>query len=71
MPYCNQPIVHVNKLTEENIEFIVENTDLRYEITKKGRFVHADFKLFEFLSVANALRRVCIAEVPTVGKRQI
>ena len=46
MPYCNQPIVHVNKLTEENIEFTVESTDL---------------------SVANALRRVCMAEVPVMA----
>ncbi len=30
MPYCNQPVVHVSKVTEENIEFTLENTDLRY-----------------------------------------
>lgn len=63
MPYANQPSVHITDLTDDNCKFYIEDTDLRYTVFN----LYVVFLNINIFSVANSIRRVLIAETPTLA----
>lgn len=68
-----QPSVKLTELTGENVKFQISDTDLRYEqnnilIDHKWSFFFLFSNIFSYyISLANSLRRVFIAETPTLA----
>jgi DNA-directed RNA polymerase II subunit RPB3 len=57
------PKISISELTKEHMKFVLSNCDLRFVIDLNG---NCGSNLF--FSLANSLRRIMIAEVPTIGK---
>ena len=60
------PKISITELTNEHVKFILYNCDLRYK--QKETILNIVFNDFYHFSFANSLRRIMIAEVPTISK---
>lgn len=65
------PNITIRELTKDRITFILSDTDLRYILIILQHNVFEINDICLNTSVANSLRRVMIAEVPTVGKKNM
>lgn len=59
-----EPSVQVRELKRDRVNFVLENVDLSYASISKTHDHHPDFPS----RFANSLRRVMMAEIPTVGQ---
>ena len=62
----SEPIVRIRDLQKNSVDFVLENVDLAYviipDLVAMVSYVLSD------VSLANSVRRVVIADIPTVGK---
>ena len=58
-----EPIVRIRELKKDRVNFVLENVDMAYVsvLSVRGCMVNQYFRM------ANSIRRVCMADLPTVG----
>ena len=58
-----EPIVRIRELKKDRVNFVLENVDMAYVFVSlmRGCMVNRHFRM------ANSIRRVCMADLPTVG----
>lgn len=58
-----EPIVRIRELKKDRVNFVLENVDMAYVfvLLVRARTVNQYFRM------ANSIRRVCMADLPTVG----
>jgi DNA-directed RNA polymerase II subunit RPB3 len=66
MQHEDEPTVRIRDLKRDRVNFVLENVDLACELNSKLSRTY--FDNMQSNSFANSLRRVIMADIPTVGE---
>ena len=58
-----EPIVRIRELKKDRVNFVLENVDMAYVYV----LLVSDCIIDRHFRMANSIRRVCMADLPTVG----